>query len=80
MLRTGLADTTDAAWRLHPYTRKGHLFLGAHPHRAVCGTRSFPAGYHPGAAATSGAAATYCARCIRVARRLPASRAAGVGR
>lgn len=49
---------------MHPYTRKGHLFLGAHAHRALCGTLTFHPGYH------SGAAATYCVRCVRAARRL----------
>ena len=64
---------TDATWRLHPYTRKGHLFLGAHPHRALCGTLAFHTGYHPGVAAT------YCVRCVRAAQRLPSRHPAHAG-
>jgi hypothetical protein len=70
---TPQANATDATWRIHPYTRKGHLFLGAQPHRALCGTLTFHAGYRP---ATTG---TYCARCVRAAQRLSSASIARLG-
>jgi hypothetical protein len=73
LLFTVRANATDATWRMHPYTRKGHLFLGAQPHRALCGMLTFHAGYRPAAAER------YCARCVRAAQRLASTDAARVG-
>jgi len=57
------AYAISRTWRLHPYTGKVHLFLGANPQRALCGTLSFPAAYRPQPATG------YCCRCARAARR-----------
>jgi hypothetical protein len=61
----GALDTNSSTWRQHPYTRKAHLFLGAHPYRALCGTLTFHTAYRPNAPSAQ------CSRCVRAAYRLP---------